>query len=130
MPPSNIGDKYLSLFKQLKNIDTKLQHLTITPRWRRDHYRWSTPKVNDNTGEEITSLLTKITTNTSIKSLYIDPLWLAPKYNQFLRMWYCEPFGNCNIPQVLDSNGQKRSSHPRRNVLLENPSRAVYIAKI
>ena len=121
------------LLRQILQIGTKLNHLTIKSQRNVDDRGdeiMGDEIMGDEMGKEITSLLTQITTKTSIKSLYLDPLWLAPEYNEYLRMWYGEPFGNCNIPQMLDLKGGRSRLYPRRNVMFDNTTKAVYVAKI
>ena len=97
----------VDLLKQAANCnyETNLRHLTITRPYKiptriSERHSKVEPQINDKTGKEIVQLLTQITTNTNIKSIYIEPLWLNKECNDFLRMWYCQPFGNCNIPQA------------------------------
>ena len=103
---------------------TKLNHLTFST----THASFN--RVDDKMGKEIVQLITQITTNTSIKSLFIDPLWLKPEYNQFLRMWYRDPFGNCNIPNVLDLNWSRAKVSPRIQRMIRYTAESVYVAQI
>ena len=64
--------------------------------------------------QDITQSLTQITTNTSIKSSFIDPLYLKPDYTHFLRLWYCPPFDDCNIPKFIDLNLPLKIDSPTR----------------
>ena len=120
--------KVINLLRRAVNCQTKLKHVTIQCHY--DGFYTKLYQLNDTMGKEITQLLTQITTNTSIKSLFIDPLWLKPEYNQFLRMWYSDPFGNCNIPKVLDLNGRQIPGLYRKNKVMNTTHKFVYVANI
>ena len=117
------------LRKALKCKKTKIQHLSLTTN-QVPFIRDTIYDFNDAMSKEVTQLLTQITTNTSIKSLFIDPLWLKPQYNEFLRMWYSQPFGNCIIPKILDLNGRNDRNNPRRNKIMRCAHKSIYVATI
>ena len=90
-------------------------------------------RSDNQTSKEISQLLTQITTNTNIKSIYIEPLWLNKECNHFLRMWYCQPFGNCNIPQVVDLHGKDSNQdayEKQRNTTMIGSNKFISVAKI
>ena len=120
--------RLLKLLRKIVDCSTefKLKHLTLSTSYEEP---WE-ERVDDTMGKEIIQLLTQITTNTTIKSLFIDPLWLKPEYNQFLRMWYCDPFGNCNIPKILDLNPSRMTAPPRVKKIAQYMKRSIYVAQI
>ena len=71
-----------------------MSHLTIE---RSGRYETTTFRNNDN---NIVSLITKLTTETSIKSIVINPWKPTPNQAKYLKFWYCKPFGECILPEV------------------------------
>ena len=125
----HFNTELVRLLRKALKCKTKIQHLTVTTA-RIPFIRDTIHNCDDAMSKEITQLLTQITTNTSIKSLFIDPLWLKPQYNEFLRMWYSQPFGNCIIPKILDLNGRNDRKNPRRNKIMRYADKSIYVATI
>ena len=124
---AKFNQELVCLLRQMVNCSTtKLKHLTVSRPGRRF---WD--RINDRMGKEIIQLLTQITTNTSIKSLFIYPLQLKAEYNDFLRMWYCQPFGDCNIPQILDINPSRIpvTVCARTRKIMRCTSKSIYVTQ-
>ena len=58
--------------------------------------------------DEFCQLLTSITTRTPVKSFFFDRIHVDTNSKDFLRFWYQDPFGYCDIPTiVIDKNELK-----------------------
>ena len=93
-----------------RKLKIKLRHLCIVSHYDISNLGCDKFRLNLKQSQEIASLITRVTTTTTIKSLYFEPLWIADDCVDFLRMWYDDPFGCCNIPKIVISRRKKGDS--------------------
>ena len=99
------------LNQQDLRVKCKLRYFGFDRKW--SHSR----KLSKFESKELCQLITSITTYSSIKSICLNGFQMNKQESQFLRMWFCEPFGYCSISQVdINENELQRKEGKIRQV--------------
>ena len=79
--------------------------------------------------DEFCQLVTSITTHTAIKSFYFGNVFLDRKGQDFLRFWYKDPFGYCDMQLVdIDENElQTKAGRIRKNKLMKRARKDPFV---
>lgn len=67
--------------------------------------------------DQFCQLLTSITKNTRLKSFYFSPIKLSKQASDFLRFWYNDPYGYCDIPRIIINENELKTKQGKRRRL-------------